>query len=125
MTSDYISEAIGLQGWERALNQDAYMAGEEVDPYVDLSSEMVALAKQMANVALVAMRDPRRAIASLLVSPDGADAVGKDALKHEATTGAHVTNCRVGSNFGTDSPCGLLAFSCVATGENDTRVCTC
>ena len=79
----------------------------------------------MANAALVAMRDPRRAIASLLVSQDGADAVGKDALKHEATTGAHVTNCRVGSNFGTDSPCGLLAFSCVATGENDTRVCTC
>ena len=64
------------------------------------TGRVVALAEQMANAALVAMRDPRRAIASLLVSQDGADAVGKDASKHEATTGAHVTNCRVESNFG-------------------------
>ena len=29
MTSDYVSWVLGLQGWERALNEDAYMAGEE------------------------------------------------------------------------------------------------
>ena len=39
MTSDYTSEAVGLQGWERALNEDAYFAGEEDLPYVDLSQE--------------------------------------------------------------------------------------
>ena len=40
MTSDYTSEAVGLQGWERALNEDAYFAGEEDLPYVDSSEEM-------------------------------------------------------------------------------------
>ena len=65
------------------------------------TEHVVALAEKMANAALVAMRDPRRAIASLLTSEGGADAVGKDATKHEATVGAHVTyNCRVESNFG-------------------------
>ena len=29
MTSDYVSEVLGLQGWERALNEDSYFAGEE------------------------------------------------------------------------------------------------
>ena len=29
MTSDYVSWVLGLQGWQRALNEDAYMAGEE------------------------------------------------------------------------------------------------
>ena len=46
------------------------------------------------------MRDPRRAIAELLTSQDGAYSVGKDPSLHKATAGAHVTNCRVESNFG-------------------------
>ena len=29
MTSDYVSWVLGLQGWERAWNEDSYMAGEE------------------------------------------------------------------------------------------------
>eukprot|EP00966_Prymnesium_polylepis_P259911 6004064-Prymnesium_polylepis.1 len=61
---------------------------------------MVQLAEQMANAALVAMRDPRRAIAELLTSQDGAFSVGKDPSLHKATAGAHVTNCRVESSFG-------------------------
>ena len=61
---------------------------------------VVALAEKMANAALVAMRDPRRAICSLLTSQEGEFAMGSDASKHKATTGAHVTNCRVESNFG-------------------------
>ena len=60
----------------------------------------VMLAQQMANAALVAMRDPTRAICSLLTSQDGEHAAGKDAAVHEATIGANVTNDRVESNFG-------------------------
>ena len=60
----------------------------------------VQLAEQMANAALVAMRDPKRAICALLTSQDGACAAGKDASAHEATIGANVTNDRVESNFG-------------------------
>ena len=29
MTSDYVSWVLGLQGWERALREDSYFAGEE------------------------------------------------------------------------------------------------
>ena len=29
MTSDYVHYVLGLQGWERAINEDSYMAGEE------------------------------------------------------------------------------------------------
>ena len=29
MTSDYVSWVLGLQGWERAICEDSYMAGEE------------------------------------------------------------------------------------------------
>ena len=32
MTSDYVSWVLGLQGWERAINEDSYMAGEEDVP---------------------------------------------------------------------------------------------
>ena len=60
----------------------------------------VALAEKMANAALVAMRDPRRAICSLLTSQEGEFSMGSDPSKHAATAGAHVTNCRVESNFG-------------------------
>ena len=60
----------------------------------------MALAEKMANGALTAMRDPRRAIASLLTSQDGDHAIGKDASVHAATVGAHVTTDRVESNFG-------------------------
>lgn len=61
---------------------------------------VIELASKMANGALVAMRDPRRAIMSLLSSQDGEFCVGKDPRVHEATKGAHVTNDRVESNFG-------------------------
>eukprot|EP00966_Prymnesium_polylepis_P077138 1786880-Prymnesium_polylepis.1 len=54
----------------------------------------------MASAGPVAMRDPQRAIVSLLTSQEGECSVGKDPTKHEATKGAHVTNCRVESNFG-------------------------
>jgi hypothetical protein len=57
------------------------------------------------------MRDPRRAIASLLTSQDGECAVGKDPAVHEATVGAHVTTDRVESNFGcVDIQCGCSAM---------------
>jgi hypothetical protein len=60
----------------------------------------VRLAEEMANAALVAMRDPKRAICSLLTSQDGEHAAGKDPSAHAATSGANVTNDRVESNFG-------------------------
>ena len=64
------------------------------------TQRVVALAERMANAALTAMRDPRRAICSLLTSQEGEFAIGTDESKHAATAGAHVTNCRVESNFG-------------------------
>ena len=64
------------------------------------TEKVVALAEKIANAALVAMRDPRRAICSLLTSQEGEFSIGSDASKHTATAGAHVTNCRVESNFG-------------------------
>ena len=67
---------------------------------VQAEETTVMLAQQMANAALVAMRDPKRAICSLLTSQDGEHAVGKDASVHVATIGANVTNDRVESNFG-------------------------
>ena len=64
------------------------------------TERVVKLAEVMANAALVAMRDPRRAICDLLTSQDGKFAAGKDAGRAKATVGAHVTNDRVESNFG-------------------------
>jgi len=64
------------------------------------TERVVALAEKMANGALTAMRDPRRAISSLLTSQEGECAVGKDPSVHKATVGAHVTTDRVESNFG-------------------------
>ena len=61
---------------------------------------VVELAAEMANAALTAMRDPRRAISDLLLSQDGKFSVGKDSSRNAATTGAHATNDRVESNFG-------------------------
>ena len=63
----------------------------------------VELAQRMANAALVAMRDEKRAIADIkLSSQDGANAANaaKAARVHEATKGAHVNNARVESHFG-------------------------
>ena len=54
----------------------------------------------MANAALVAMRDTRRAIADKLTSQDGVNAVGKNAVTHDRTRGAHVMNDHVESHFG-------------------------
>ena len=64
----------------------------------------VELAQVMANAALVAMRDSKRAIADKLKSQGDASAEERDAKQtrvHEATAGAHVTNARVESHFGT------------------------
>ena len=61
---------------------------------------VVELAAGMANAALAAMRDPRRAISDLLLSQDGKFSVGKDPSRNKATAGAHITNDRVESNFG-------------------------
>eukprot|EP00966_Prymnesium_polylepis_P182599 4230608-Prymnesium_polylepis.1 len=61
---------------------------------------VVELAAEMANAALVAMRDPRRAISDLLLSQDGKFSVGKVPSRNKATAGAHITNDRVESNFG-------------------------
>lgn len=61
---------------------------------------VVALAEKMANGALVAMRDSRRAIADKLTSQDGANAVGKSETMHKRTRGAHVMNDHVESHFG-------------------------
>jgi hypothetical protein len=60
------------------------------------------LASRMANAALVAMRDAKRAIADKLSSQEGVNAVSsaKAARVHEATKGAHVMNAHVESNFG-------------------------
>jgi hypothetical protein len=64
------------------------------------TEKTVEVAEKMANAALAAMRDPRRAICSLLTSQDGEYAVGQDPARHKATVGAHVTTDRVESNFG-------------------------
>eukprot|EP00966_Prymnesium_polylepis_P332779 7388258-Prymnesium_polylepis.1 len=63
------------------------------------TARTITLAQEMANAALAAMRDPRRAISQLLLSTDGKFAVGVDATR-SATAGAHQTNDRVESNFG-------------------------
>ena len=62
----------------------------------------VELAQVMANAALVAMRDSKRAIADKLTSQEGANAASaaKSARVHEATKGAHVMNAHVESHFG-------------------------
>jgi hypothetical protein len=60
----------------------------------------IALAERMANCALKAMYDTKRAIAEKLTSQDGACAPAKRQKMHEATIGAHVNNSRCESNFG-------------------------
>ena len=82
----------------------------------DATEMVVELAEIMANAALVAMRDPKRAIASLLTSQGGELAAGKDAKRAKNTIGAHVTNDRVESNFG--SMDSLMRMYRYATAEN-------
>ena len=60
----------------------------------------IDLIEAMAVAGLAKMRDPRIAIADWLTSQDGSKSIGKNAAAHAATVGAHVTNCRVESNFG-------------------------
>ena len=64
----------------------------------------VELAQRMANAALVAMRDAKRASADKLSSQQGINAASaaKSTRIHEATAckGAHVNNGRVESHFG-------------------------
>ena len=61
----------------------------------------VALAEKMATAALTAMHDTKRAIADKLSSQGGANAEPAKRQKvHAATVGAHVTNARCESNFG-------------------------
>ena len=61
---------------------------------------VVTLAEKMANRALVAMRDTRRAIADKLTSQGGINAIGASATMHQHTIGAHVMNDHVESHFG-------------------------
>eukprot|EP00966_Prymnesium_polylepis_P184914 4285642-Prymnesium_polylepis.1 len=60
----------------------------------------IDLAQAMAVAGLAKMRDPKIAIADWLTSQDGSKSIGKNAAAHAATAGAHTTNCRVESNFG-------------------------
>ena len=60
----------------------------------------IDLAQAMAVAGLAKMRDPKIAIADWLTSQDGSKSLGKNAAAHAATVGAHTTNCRVESNFG-------------------------
>ena len=46
MTSDYVSWVLGLQGWERAINEDSYMAGEED---VSIGMELPFHTEKVAN----------------------------------------------------------------------------
>ena len=66
------------------------------------TSITIELAQVMANAALVAMRDAKRAIADKLTSQEGVNAASaaKSARVHEATKGAYVNNGRVESHFG-------------------------
>ena len=50
MTSDYVSYVLGLQGWERAWNEDSYMAGEERNQYL---SDDATTPDMDANASLV------------------------------------------------------------------------
>ena len=60
----------------------------------------IDLIQAMALAGLEKMRNPKLAIADWLTSQDGSKSFGKNADAHAATMGAHVTNCRVESNFG-------------------------
>jgi len=60
----------------------------------------VELAEVMAKAALLKLHDPKLALADKLSSQDGCNSLGKNAEAHEATKGAHVSNCTVESNFG-------------------------
>ena len=66
---------------------------------VQATARTVALAERMANAALVAMYDTKRAIREKLTSQDGACAPGKRQKMHKATIGAHVNNSRCESMF--------------------------
>lgn len=59
----------------------------------------VALAEQMAQRGLIAMRDPRRAIKEKLTKLDGEYAFEKNEVMHARTKGVHTTNDRVEKNF--------------------------
>ena len=67
---------------------------------VQATEKAVELAECMANAALQAMRDPRRAIADKLTSQEGVNAAGKLDSVHEKAAGAHQMNDHVESNFG-------------------------
>ena len=59
----------------------------------------VELAEVMAKAAMLKLHDPKLALADKLTSQEGANSLGKNAEAHEATKGAHVSNCTVESNF--------------------------
>jgi hypothetical protein len=82
---------------------------------IDATARVITLAQEMANEALAAMRDPRRAISDLLLSQDGKFSVGKDPRRNKATAGAHTTNDRVESNFGcVDDLMRMFRFAAVS-----------
>ena len=75
---------------------------------------VVKLAEVMANAGLVAMHDPRRAIADKLTSQDGTNAVGKLSAIAEHSVGAHPMNDHVESNFGCyDSVAHMFRYATV------------
>ncbi|KAL1524417.1 hypothetical protein AB1Y20_019312 [Prymnesium parvum] len=93
MASQFLLASGGLEVMEFTLPAGASPGRTSTD-------RTILLAQEMANAALVAMRDPRRAICDLLTSQDGKFAVGKDASRTNFTKGTHHTNDRVESNFG-------------------------
>lgn len=97
---------------ERALSEARSPAGKGNSQATEM---VVALAEKMANAALFAMRDPRRAIADKLTSQDGINAVGVSAAVHKAIKGAHTMNDHVESNFGSyDNVNRMFRYATVA-----------
>ena len=58
MTSDYVSYVLGLQGWERAQNEDSYMANEEDVLYVDWVSTSPSLDANIGRTAEIETQTP-------------------------------------------------------------------
>ena len=84
--------------WYKRVLSEAQVPKNESN--VAATDATIDLIQKMAIAGLAKMRDPRIAIADWLTSQGGSKSFGKNADAHAATIGAHVTNCRVESNFG-------------------------
>ena len=97
-------EVKAADGKDHPLNE--LILAEARDPKekgnVQATAVTIKLAERMANSALVAMRDPNRAIADKLSSQDGVNAASAADSEevHQAVRGAHVINDYVESTFG-------------------------